>query len=177
MTKFDNDTWHKNALGRNAAAKSRGQKYPLSRDVTAIQALTVVMDWCDARKITVDFVMKGGEYYIPDEKKITVSARARPETQLFTLLHECGHYLVHACSQNSKRFAPHAQKGPFAGPAKDLTHRVDSVEEEYEAWHRGSKLASRLGIELNQERFEATKVTCIKTHFKWALKPGRFFDD
>ena len=43
------------------------------------------------------------------------------------------------------------------------------VEEEYEAWKRGKRLAKRLGIELDEERYEKHKTKCIMSYMHWAV--------
>ena len=53
-------------------------------------------------------------------------------------------------------------------------HRCIILEEEFEAWHRGRKLAKKLEVEINENNWNATKSSFIKSYLRWAMKDPDF---
>lgn len=140
----------------------------LQRDKVAINGIRTVVEWCDARSLDVVFTRIHGGEYDANTKTITVSGRASPESQLFILLHEVGHHLIDTCGTSRAR----CSKGySLPGTNDNSMHfKVDTIEEEFEAWDRGRRLAKRLGIKLNSEKFNAYKVSSIKSYLQWAVQ-------
>jgi len=103
------------------------------------------------------------------EKVITICSRTGIENRLYGLLHECGHALIR---ENVAKFAKEYRsnyEGGFDGrKARTDRFKVSTIEEEIEAWKRGKRLAKRLGIELDEERFESHKAECLMTYIRWA---------
>ena len=171
MRSFSRKLWKERALARitKIAASGEGKAIGLkSRNLTAIKSLHVVVKWCEARSIKVKFGRIQGGEYDPIESSIAISGRASPESQLFLLLHEIGHYLFekHGSSRN-KKSRGYAELCPTD---KSMHYKVDTIEEEYEAWDRGWKLAQQLKIDVNSERFNACKIRSIRTYFEWAVR-------
>ena len=50
-------------------------------------------------------------------------------------------------------------------------HRMSCLEEEIEAWHRGWKLAVRLGLSVTREEFDVVRLDCLKSYVRWTLQP------
>ena len=46
--------------------------------------------------------------------------------------------------------------------------KVSVIGEEYEAWKRGRKLAKRLDIEVNKDKFDLAMTRALMSYFKWA---------
>ena len=51
---------------------------------------------------------------------------------------------------------------------KSKKYKVDVISEEIEAWQRGKKLAERLGIYINEDKFNEIMNKCIFTYVEWA---------
>jgi hypothetical protein len=51
-----------------------------------------------------------------------------------------------------------------------LKYKIVCLEEEFEAWNRGKKLAQRLGLNVTQKDFDKTKIACMKTYVTWVNK-------
>lgn len=173
MAVFDAELWRARAQSRYEKSLDAGVgKAPanqkLAIDIVHISALRTLISWCTERGIDVNFCKYEAGMYWSENKTIKISGRLAPEKQVFFLLHECGHHLV-GDKEKHERFG---MGYPQLDPAIKRTfhHRCDIVDEELEAWHRGFKLAKRLRVPINKERFDKTRVTQIRTYFKWALK-------
>ena len=46
--------------------------------------------------------------------------------------------------------------------------RVAKITEELEAWKRGERLARRLGIKINEEKFDKVRSDAIMSYIEWA---------
>ena len=105
-----------------------------------------------------------------DVKEINICSRKGIEKKLYGLLHECGHALIREnWTKFQKEFPAHAACGYDRRKNRTDGYRVSLVEEEYEAWKRGKRLAKRLGIELDEERYEKHKTKCIMSYMHWAV--------
>ena len=49
-------------------------------------------------------------------------------------------------------------------------YKVDCIAEEIEAWRRGKNLAERLGLYINEEKYNALTAECVYSYIKWAAK-------
>ena len=105
-----------------------------------------------------------------DVKEINICSRNGVEKKLYALLHECGHALIREnWSKFSKAFPAHAECGYDGRKNRTDSYRISLVEEEYEAWKRGKRLAKRLGISFDEERYEKHKVQCLMSYMNWAV--------
>lgn len=157
---FDADEWRVKAKRR---AEKQSSCVVLRHDYKNIRNLSILIDWCESRGIEVEFTKdKGGTYFT--DKKIKINYVLRPEKQLHTLLHECGHHLI-GDREHGERFG----MGYLAAGhvLNSLTHKVDVLDEELEAWHRGLQLASRLSMKIDQKRYLKIKARYIKSYAKW----------
>ena len=172
MPQFDFELWKSRAHRRFAKACAEGRKSnKLIRDMASIEKLAIVVSWCEERKLEV-FFGKGpnGEYH-HDERFITINGRLAPESQLFVLLHECGHALIGE-RHRKERYGNGYSASELPHVQKTLLYRIDVVDEELEAWHRGLKLARRLGIEVNVDRYNRTRAEYVKSYLQWATQPA-----
>lgn len=106
-----------------------------------------------------------------EKHTIRVSSRASPRRQLAYVLHEVGHYLV-AASPGAERYASGYPGADHPSLSRTLLHRFTVLEEEFEAWHRGWKLAEGLSLSLPRDVYDAIRVECLKTHVAWAARRG-----
>lgn len=148
---------------------TRGSEAQWVRDVIYIDMMQVVVDWAASRGMKVGFTKKPNGTYDPNEKTIIINSSALPEKQLHYMLHECGHHLI-GMKEHHERFGlgyPMANNPEINGK---FLHRMACLEEEFEAWNRGWKLARRLKLVIDKAEFDKTKADCIKTYIKWASK-------
>ena len=103
-----------------------------------------------------------------DVKIIEIYSLNGIESRLFALLHECGHALIRRDWTKFKtEFCAHAEHdGDGRKETKSL--KISTLEEEFEAWKRGWKLAKRLNLQLDKDAYTKNKDKYIMTYIKWA---------
>ncbi len=105
-------------------------------------------------------------------KRICINSSLGIEKRLYSLLHECGHLLIQDNKKNySKEYASHVSVWSDGRKNKTDKYKISLIGEEYEAWKRGARLAKRLGIKLNKDRYEQYKAHCIMSYLHWATDP------
>lgn len=182
MAQFDPVLWRQRAwdrLRRAAKKSAEGKPSPeqeaaWAADWAAIDDMSKVVDWCKIRCLTVEFNrVEPGSAGVLDTgtNTITVSSRATAQKQLITLLHECGHYLLRD-KANEDRFKMGYAMHHDETVTKTFAHKLACVEEEFEAWHRGWKLAQRLGLSLTRDAFDDLRLACLKSYIKWSARKG-----
>lgn len=172
---FDPDTWRARAWTRyQKLVNSKGNKMSAikqwERDIKHISFLESLIAWCNERKIEVDFTKQMGGLYSPEEKRIKVSGRLSPEMQVFVLLHECGHHLIGDKEKHERFGMGYSRLGSDPTITRTFRHKCDIIDEEYEAWHRGLKLARRLRLNIDKDRYDNHRAKMIRTYLVWALK-------
>lgn len=163
VASFDKSAWIDRAWRKKKSVAR------LRSDIRGIRGLESVVRWCEERGLEVEFKRVSGGEYDPENSRILVSSAAKPETQLFILLHECGHHLFESSATARAQVAQDARKGSIA-------YTVNHLAEEFEAWARARKLADRLKVPLD-ESFERYRVRCLNTYIEWAADRGRGYDD
>lgn len=174
MAVFDLELWRARAWSRyqNSLATGSDRQASASRfalDSVNINNLNTLVDWCRAKGVEVNFCKREGGIYYPEQKSIKISGRLAPEKQFFFLLHECGHHLI-GDKEKHERFGMGYPREHDPNVKRTFHHRCDIVDEEFEAWHRGFKLARRLHLRIDKERFDKTRSEMLKSYFKWALR-------
>ena len=99
-------------------------------------------------------------------KKLLIEADVKAEHTFYYFLHEIGHMLV---CQNSKTYAAKYQPVYDGFHETSLTHKVNRVEEEYDAWKSGQRLARRLGLKINRREFEKLRTKCLASYMMWVV--------
>jgi len=97
------------------------------------------------------------------DKIVSINTTRSIETQLYILLHECGHVLIH----NNDNIVGYREVQESFKERSDI-HKVFSVMEEAEAWKRGKRLARRFGIEINEEKWNKDLSRALNKYIKWA---------
>jgi hypothetical protein len=176
---FDPEVWRSRAWDR--LLKANGLNAPTSgaykawlSDLKHIESLRVVVEWCKARSLKISFTKKAGGVYYTSDKEIKISGRASPRRQLHLLLHECGHCLIGE-KEKDERFGMGYTSHDDPGVSRTVHHRLDILEEEFEAWHRGWKLALRIGALKKKDKkdYDATRIRSLYTYVRWTAKlPG-----
>lgn len=147
----------------------RGAEAQWARDVIYLEKLETVVAWCAGRSIDVHIAKKANGMYEPDKRLITLSGRASPEKMLHYLLHECGHHLI-GMEEHHERFGNGYPQGGQPRIENSYAHRMACLEEEFEAWHRGWKLAKRLKLQVDRESFDKTRLDCLKSYVEWTSR-------
>jgi hypothetical protein len=121
--------------------------------------------WADSYGYQVAFVAYGEDSICDSAKYIEINSNNTLETQLYCLLHECGHLLIH---NNGSTFNFFKISKNFS--EKSNTHKVFRVIEEIEAWKRGRGLAKRLCINIDEDAWNRRICSAIKKYMAWALE-------
>ena len=179
MSDFDPDVWKQRAWARfcratrrlSARDKKRQAVLELTwaKDVMSISDLASLVEWCGTRCIRVEFAKKPLGSYSTAEKVMTISSRLSPLGQVVVLLHECGHHLCGGADHHDRFGMGYPQTEPAV--KRTFHHRMSCLEEEIEAWHRGWKLAVRLGLNVSREDFDKVRLDCLKSYVRWTLQP------
>jgi len=127
------------------------------------QSIDDLICWADKYGYQVSFLYNGDDSISGDAKYIEINSNNTIETQLYTLLHECGHLLIY---NNGSSFEFSTIRESFS--EKSNTHKVFTVIEEVEAWKRGRILAKRLGMYVDDDAWNRRVCSAIKKYMVWA---------
>ncbi len=127
-----------------------------------------LVGWAAIHHCNVEFEHATEDRFEFEGRTIYINTQASRENQLFTLLHECGHVLIH---KSNKQFA---SDYPFYAHAdavfnsarivRSKAYQVSLLAEEIEAWKRGKRLAKRLSIPINIDRYNKVMTDCITSY-------------
>lgn len=99
-----------------------------------------------------------------ESKTISINSRQHAENRYYTLIHECGHLLI---SYSSEQFQEDHPVYAFSGDIKtsrSKAYQVSLVAEEIEAWKRGRRLAKRLGLHVDDAKFDKIMTNCVMSY-------------
>jgi hypothetical protein len=100
-------------------------------------------------------------------KQIHINSRNHIEKRLYILLHECGHVLIDS-GKVDRVYSLSRETEAIVGERVSKKRRVAVLSEEIEAWKRGERLAKRLGIKINEEKFDKIRTESIISYVEWA---------
>jgi hypothetical protein len=160
-------------LAKRAKSKrGKGDPEKLKRELEAIAGLAKVQEWLARRHIRVYLTKESGATYYDERNKIEINSGLSRVKQLVFLLHECGHVLV-GRREPGQRFG---NGRLYEGERVTFDNIVDVVDEEFEAWARGGKLAERLGVRVDEKVWRRAKTASLVTYIRWANKDRGYND-
>lgn len=145
------------------------------------KALAILIDWATKqgyRDIIIDHhdtsQIDWQKNTLNTPKDIKIEGKYPIEIKVYFFLHELGH---HQLRKNWGRF----QKTlPVAAHAENLdlyhkvgkykrrvTYTVSCMEEEFKAWEEGFKLAEKLGIRINMDKWVSLKAKCLISYMRY----------
>ena len=102
-------------------------------------------------------------------REIVINSSLGIEKKLYILIHEIGHILIRKnWKKFEKEFSAHAGKYYDGRVTRSKKFRVSTVEEEFEAWKRGLRLAKKLGATVDESKFNNFKCECLMSYINWA---------
>lgn len=125
--------------------------------------LESLVTWAAEKGYHVEFVYQGDDSMCHISKLIEIDSALSLEKQVIHLLHECGHVLVFG---NKDFFDFIKIRNSYSETSN--TFKVFRVIEEQEAWKRGFKLAKRLHIPIDEDKWEKSMVKALKKYIDWA---------
>ena len=146
---------------KSGASMPAGQK-------KAFQNLKKIFSWLENKGYEIVF-HNDSDSVVFSDKKMFIDKRSSLENQLYSALHECGHILQH---QNkpmyNKSFKYQHVAENDRRKERSYAYRISVLEEELDAWKRGKKLAKRIGIEIDEIKFEKYKAKYSMSYVDWA---------
>ncbi len=110
--------------------------------------------------------------YYEEDKEIVYSLRTKKKkNQMYSLLHECGHALAYESQGYKNRFPTMSKRRFKTAKVNSRTNafKVEQIIEEHDAWHRGLKLAHRLGIEIDKEDYNNYASRWVMSYIRKAV--------
>tara|TARA_E500000331_G_C17242471_1_gene707604 strand:+ start:146 stop:592 length:447 start_codon:yes stop_codon:yes gene_type:complete len=102
-------------------------------------------------------------------RQIVVNSSIGIEKRLYILLHETGHILIRwNWKKFEKEFSAHAGHYADGRISRSKKFKVSTIEEEFEAWKRGKRVAKKLSIEIDDIKFDKFKSECLMSYINWA---------
>lgn len=121
-----------------------------------------LIDFSHKKGFDVEFISSNESSHVCFRTNtIYLNKKSSLELICYTFLHEIGHVLA---MSRKKTYAERFGLVFVGFGASTLTSRVVQIEEEYDAWEKGLKLAKKLGLKLNRRKFETHKARCILTY-------------
>lgn len=120
--------------------------------------------WANKKKYNVKCYTDADDRLDFETRLIHINSRQHAENRFYTLLHECGHLLI---SNSYKQFQKDHPVYAFSSDiraSRGKAYQVSLVAEEIEAWKRGRRLAKRLGLYINDEKFDKVMSECVMTY-------------
>lgn len=107
-------------------------------------------------------------------KHIKIEGKYPIETKVYFLLHELGHHQLRKNWDKFKKTLPaaaHAEHIHFVKKVgkykRRVTYTVSCMEEEFKAWDEGYKLAQKLGVKINEQKWMALKSKCLISYMRY----------
>lgn len=122
--------------------------------------------WAQTRNLEV---CKGNfDAYFHDLRHIVYSKHLpNKSNQIYSLLHECGHAIAFNDKRSYKNKFPVLYKKRFTpGSVNKRTNRykMEIVMEEHDAWVRGHRLATKLGLDIDSDKYYTYAARQVKTY-------------
>lgn len=110
--------------------------------------------WVESKGYTVTEKWKVEDCIVFEDQEIFINSQCKPENMFYTLLHECGHYLLNETKKSFKETHPfYPSEIIDKRIEKSTAYRVCILSEELKAWERGWRLAKRLNLHIVQENY------------------------
>ena len=121
--------------------------------------------WIESKGYIVIEECRSADYILFEDKEIFINSQYKWENKLYTLLHECGHYLL---NETKDTFL---EMYPVYPPAivdkrvvNSLAYKVSILSLELKAWERGWRLAKRLNLIIDQKNYHKSMVEALWTY-------------
>lgn len=127
-------------------------------------SISQVVVWLEERGYYVEFDKAGDDSVDRIAKVVSINTTRSEETQLYIILHECGHILVAESDIIVNGIDEVLEKYSYSSKI----YKTFTVIEEVEAWKRGLALARRLEIPINKKKWNRDVSRAIYKYMLWA---------
>ena len=134
--------------------------HPVQADLEHVEAYLV-----DKYDIFVSFSYNEPNGCCEEDQIITINSRQTLRNQLYTLLHEAGHFILYREYEHETLF-PDLIRQPFK-KRFSKANAVSVISNEVMAWEAGRQLALKLGIEIDTAKWNKMKIRCLYDYMKW----------
>lgn len=114
------------------------------------------------------FEKEGEDGITPALRNITINSSLSKKTQLYALLHECGHA---ALFESQEKYLKRYPDGyiRYAGKTtkRSNRHKIDVLREEIAAWDTAEAIVDFLGIKVNMRDFHDERNRSLMTYIEW----------
>ena len=121
-------------------------------------------DWIMSKGYRVTCYTDADDKLEFEEKQIHIDSRQHAESRFYTLLHECGHLLISQTANQFQKDHPMYAMSCDVRRYRSKAYQVSLVAEEIEAWKRGRRLANRLGLQINDAKFDRLMTDCVMSY-------------
>lgn len=97
-----------------------------------------------------------------DPGVISINSLKDAEHQLLVLLHETGHVILRSDPAMFKKRFPDSCRGTLHG-------RIEILREEVLAWEEALRVADRLGIKVEEEKWKENYRDALEKYVRWTL--------
>ncbi len=133
-----------------------------------LKSFELIESWLLEKEYDVLLETDGPDGVYFNCKQVVLNSRNHIEKRLYILLHECGHILIDNNSSDRIFSLSQQTEAIMGGRKVSRKRRVAKLTEEIEAWKRGESLARRLGIEIDEEKFDRVRADAIMSYVEWA---------
>ena len=138
--------------------------------------LVSIHEWC--LKNSIDVEMKPGRIGVTlfnfGRPRIVLGRRLNKITLVCVFLHECGHVLIDKTRLRNKGDTIFntlaARPHPDRNGLRRIRFKIDTIDEELEAWKRGWKLAKRLNLGISKAAYDRAQSLMINRYVHWASR-------
>ena len=120
--------------------------------------------WVKRKKYSVKCYTDADDRLDFETLTIHINSRQHAENRFYTLLHECGHLLISNSYKQFQKDHPVYAFSTDTRKSRGKAYQVSLVAEEIEAWKRGRRLANRLKLYVNNEKFDKVMSECVMTY-------------
>ena len=155
-------------VGRVLASKEGEDMNRPVNNAEWLEQLEAAKEWATGKGFTVIEDTDLEDQIIYWKKMIYLNSRKHAQSRFYTLLHECGHLLVDQTSEKFGQEHPMYSQTSDGRVARSAAYRVSLLAEEIEAWKRGRRLAARLGLFVDDAKYDAQMTQCLMSYINWA---------
>jgi hypothetical protein len=134
--------------------------HPTQADIEHVEAFLI-----DRYDVYVSFCYNDPNGFCEEDALITINSRQSLQNQLYTLLHEAGHYILHRQADYKSMF-PDMIRQPFKKRFSKAS-AVSVMSNEVMAWEEGRKLAKTLGICIDSVKWNKLKTKSLYDYMRW----------
>jgi|TARA_B110000196_G_scaffold297219_1_gene288145 hypothetical protein len=117
------------------------------------------------------YLAKGNwDAYFHEDKTVVYNYKLRnKENMVFSILHEIGHHLAFTNLKSYKNRFPVLHKQRFgSGNINKRTnrYRMEVIVEEHDAWRKGERVANKLGLDIDSDKYYTYASRWVKTYYE-----------